>query len=57
MKRGHRVEIFAGRDGRYRYRLVGANGEKMTASEPYANKANAKRGARTAHPGVTLVEV
>lgn len=55
------VEVFRGRDGLYRFRLVAANGEKTTASQPYLgdpshSKYGAKRGARAAHPGVPIEE-
>lgn len=57
-KRGH-VEVYKGHDGLWRFRLVGANGEKQDASQPYHgddrhSKYGAKRGARTAHPGLRL---
>lgn len=60
------VEVYEGRDGYWRFRLVGANGERQSASQPYRvhfpddtidsskSKYNAKRGARTAHPGVSV---
>lgn len=56
------VEIFEGRDGLWRFRLVAANGEKQTASQAYhgtkaQSKWGAKRGARTAHPGLPVVVV
>lgn len=56
------VEVYEGRDGLYRFRLRYANGEPGTASQPYRgsraqSKYGAKRGARTAHPGVEIVEV
>jgi uncharacterized protein YegP (UPF0339 family) len=53
---GRHVELFKGRGGKWRYRLVGGNGEKQTASQPYFSKGNARRGARSAHPGVRVVE-
>lgn len=58
MSRQH-VEVFRGRDGLWRFRLVAANGEKQTASQPYRgdshhSKWSAKRGARAAHPGVPV---
>lgn len=30
---------------RWRYRIVGGNGERMTASQSYRDKTDAKRGA------------
>ena len=59
------VEVYLGTDGWYRFRLVGANGEKSTASQPYRahrkgvvnlvdSRNSAKRGARQAHPGVPV---
>lgn len=53
------VEVYRGRDGLWRFRLVYANGEKGTASQAYRgdephSKYGAKRGARTAHPGVPV---
>ena len=54
-----RVEVYKGRDGLWRFRLVGANGEKQGASQAYRgddahSKYGAKRGARSAHPGVPV---
>lgn len=59
-RRDH-VEVYRGRDKQWRFRLVYANGEKGTASQAYSgddahSKWSAKRGARTAHPGVEIVE-
>lgn len=51
-----RVEIYKGKAG-WRFRLVGANGEKVTQSEAYTRKASAKRGARRAHPLTPIVVI
>lgn len=53
------VEVYKGRDGLWRFRLRYANGEPGTASQPYHgddahSKYGAKRGARSAHPGIEL---
>jgi uncharacterized protein YegP (UPF0339 family) len=53
------VEVYEGADGKFRFRLVGANGEKQAASQGYGgskaqSKYGAKRGARAAHPGVPV---
>jgi len=53
------VEVYEGRDGQWRFRLVYANGEKGTASQGYAgdrshSRYGAKRGAQAAHPGVPV---
>jgi uncharacterized protein YegP (UPF0339 family) len=45
-------EPFEDDAGEARFRLVGANGEKMLASEPYASKANAVRGIADAKVAV-----
>lgn len=60
------VSVYRGRDGWWRFRLVAANGEKQTASQPYlahrngtvdnaSSKRSAKRAASSAHPGVRIV--
>jgi len=65
MARRKHVELFKGRDGWWRFRLVAANGEKQTASQPYRahrkgapndvdSRASARRAARSAHPGVAI---
>lgn len=51
-ERRARFEPFEDVDGVARWRLVGGNGEKMAASEPYASKANAERGIRDAQVAV-----
>ena len=37
-----KVELFKGKDG-WRWRMVGTNGEILSTSEAYANKASAER--------------
>jgi uncharacterized protein YegP (UPF0339 family) len=59
MPSSNKVEVYKGRDGLWRFRLRYANGEKGTASQSYRgrpaqSKANAKRGAATAHPGLKI---
>jgi uncharacterized protein YegP (UPF0339 family) len=42
-----RFEIFRDRGGRYRWRLVAGNGEKVASSgEAFASRSNAARAAR-----------
>lgn len=38
------VEVYEDVAGNWRYRVVGANGEIVAASEPYVSKSNATRG-------------
>lgn len=40
-----RIEIFEDDNGMHRFRLIGANGEKMASSEAYTRRADARRGA------------
>lgn len=60
------VLVYRGRDLWWRFRLVAANGEKQTASQPYhahrdgkadnaSSKKSALRAATSAHPGVRIV--
>lgn len=42
-KRAPHCVVFRDTIGEWRYRIVGANGEKMAASEAYTTKANAIR--------------
>lgn len=60
------VSVYRGRDGWWRFRLVAANGERTTASQPYrahrgdkadnaSSKRSARRAAAAAHPGVRIV--
>lgn len=37
-----------------RWRLVGANGEKMAASQGYTRRTSARAGAKRAHPGLDI---
>jgi uncharacterized protein YegP (UPF0339 family) len=59
-RRRRHVEVFRGRDKLWRFRLVGGNHEKQTASQAYHGKTerhskySAKRGAGKAHPGVPI---
>ena len=39
---GYRFEIYKDKAGEFRFRFRAPNGEKMFASEGYANKASAK---------------
>ena len=39
---------------RWRWRLVGGNGEIMAASQAYTRKASAVRGAHAANPDVPV---
>lgn len=44
-----RYEVYRSKeDAQFRYRLVGANGEPMCASEAYSSRKDARRGARAA---------
>ena len=36
--------FFQDRAGKWRYRVTGANGEKLVTSEAYASRGNAERG-------------
>jgi len=40
-------EVYESKDGLYRFRLKGANGEIVASSEGYSSRENAKRGAET----------
>lgn len=42
-KRPPHCVVYRDVGGEYRYRIVGANGERMAASEAYSTKANAIR--------------
>lgn len=37
-------QLFQDKGGKWRYRVVGKNGEKLVTSEPYASRSNAERG-------------
>lgn len=39
------IEVYEDAAGRWRFRVVGGNGEPMAASEAYTRKADAQRGA------------
>lgn len=59
MTRERHVEVFRDEAGWWRFRLVGANGEKQDASQAYhgspgQSKYGARRGAAAAHPGVPI---
>lgn len=41
-----KFEVFKGKDKKWYWHLVGGNGEIMAASEAYANRWTAKRGAK-----------
>lgn len=53
------VVLFKGEDDSWRYRIVAANGEKLTVSESYANRSNAVRAAEALakHAGWKITEV
>ncbi len=57
-----RVELYPSKGG-FRYRVVGGNGEKMSPSELYSSKSNARRGigdlltALGADKSIEVVEV
>lgn len=59
MKKRPRYETFVDKGGEARWRLFGANGEKMAASEAYDSEANAERGIRDHQAAVaqTIEEV
>lgn len=38
------IELYEDKDGQWRYRIKGGNGEIMNTSEPYDSKSNARRG-------------
>lgn len=38
------IDYFQDKRDKWRFRVVGRNGEKIVTSEAYASKANAKRG-------------
>ena len=39
------IEFFTDKGGKWRFRVKGANGEKVATSQAYASKFNAERGA------------
>lgn len=49
-----RAVVYKSKNG-WRVRLVGSNGEKVSASEPYFSKWNAKRAAGTMFPTFELI--
>lgn len=52
------VETFKGKGAQpWRFRLIADNHEAMAASEGYLTRWNAKRAARKAFPGVTVVDI
>lgn len=51
------VEVFEGRDGKGRFRVVGANGQKMDASQGYSRRSNARRAARNLYPDLPIETV
>lgn len=44
-----RWEVFEDKAGEWRFRLIGANGEPMLASESYGSERDAERGAQAAY--------
>ena len=55
---GYRFEIYKDKAGEFRFRFRAPNGEKMFASEGYANKASAKSTIKSIvkHVGKAAVE-
>jgi uncharacterized protein YegP (UPF0339 family) len=51
------VQLYHDSRGRWRFRVVGANGEKTAQSQAYATRSSAIRGARRARPGATIEPV
>ena len=49
-----RVELFKGRNGRWYFRHVARNGEKIAQSQGYTRKGSARRGALRAVPGAAI---
>lgn len=45
-KRAPKFQTYEDTAGAFRWRLVGANGEKVTASEAYPSRSNARRAIR-----------
>lgn len=39
------IEVYPGRNGGFRWRVLGGNGEPMAASEHYPTRQHAQRGA------------
>jgi uncharacterized protein YegP (UPF0339 family) len=55
-----RFELYADRNGNYRFRLKAANGEVIAVSEAYVSKASAMNGieaVRKAAPAAELREL
>jgi uncharacterized protein YegP (UPF0339 family) len=55
---GYRFEIYKDKAGEFRFRFRAPNGEKMFASEGYANKASAKSTIKSIvkHVGKAAIE-
>lgn len=47
-----KFQIYPWKDGKFGYRLVGANGEKMFHAEGFHNEGNARRAIKTIKGGV-----
>jgi uncharacterized protein YegP (UPF0339 family) len=45
-KRPYKIEMFADKRGKWRYRVVAPNGEITEQSQAYASKSNCKRAVR-----------
>jgi Uncharacterized conserved protein len=55
-----KFEIYAGKDGKYRFRLKAGNGEVVATGQGYSSKAAAKKGVEAvqkAAAGATIVEL
>lgn len=50
-----RIEVWKAPDGDFHYHLV-SNGRIMDEGGGYARRWTAKRAARTAHPGVPVID-
>jgi uncharacterized protein YegP (UPF0339 family) len=51
-----KFEIYTDKGGKYRFRLVAANGEIILASQGYASKANCKKGIASVKKNARLNE-
>lgn len=54
-----KFEVYAGKDGKFRFRLKAGNGEVVASGQGYSNLAAAKKGCEAvqrAADGATVVE-
>jgi uncharacterized protein YegP (UPF0339 family) len=56
-KRGYKIELFTGKDGKSYFRKKSANGKTMSDSQGYSTKSNARRAAKHLFPGITIVDL